>query len=58
MRSALSFETALVTLAAIDSLPKRPHCSSPPPPPPTYRDGRNDPCPCGSGMKFKRCHGR
>ena len=19
---------------------------------------RNDPCPCGSGMKFKRCHGR
>ena len=23
-----------------------------------YRDtGRNDPCPCGSGMKFKKCHG-
>lgn len=20
--------------------------------------GRNDPCPCGSGMKYKRCHGR
>jgi hypothetical protein len=20
--------------------------------------GRNDPCPCGSGAKFKRCHGR
>ena len=19
--------------------------------------GRNDPCPCGSGKKFKRCHG-
>jgi hypothetical protein len=19
--------------------------------------GRNDPCPCGSGQKFKRCHG-
>jgi len=19
---------------------------------------RNDPCPCGSGLKFKRCHGR
>jgi len=18
--------------------------------------GRNDPCPCGSGMKFKKCH--
>jgi preprotein translocase subunit SecA len=21
------------------------------------RTGRNDPCPCGSGQKFKRCHG-
>ncbi|MCJ8170121.1 SEC-C metal-binding domain-containing protein [Atopomonas sediminilitoris] len=20
--------------------------------------GRNDPCPCGSGSKFKKCHGR
>lgn len=19
--------------------------------------GRNDPCPCGSGLKYKRCHG-
>jgi preprotein translocase subunit SecA len=19
--------------------------------------GRNDPCPCGSGKKFKKCHG-
>jgi preprotein translocase subunit SecA len=19
---------------------------------------RNDPCPCGSGKKFKQCHGR
>lgn len=23
-----------------------------------YRVGRNDPCPCGSGKKFKQCHGR
>jgi preprotein translocase subunit SecA len=22
------------------------------------KTGRNDPCPCGSGMKFKKCHGR
>jgi uncharacterized protein len=22
------------------------------------RAGRNDPCPCGSGLKFKQCHGR
>lgn len=23
---------------------------------PFPRVGRNDPCPCGSGKKFKRCH--
>jgi preprotein translocase subunit SecA len=22
------------------------------------RVGRNDPCPCGSGQKFKHCHGK
>lgn len=30
------------------------------PPTPAQADrgrvGRNDPCPCGSGKKFKRCH--
>lgn len=35
--------------AASDS-PTTPHRSRP-------RVGRNDPCPCGSGLKFKRCHG-
>jgi uncharacterized protein YecA (UPF0149 family) len=24
-------------------------------PTPTVRVGRNDPCPCGSGRKFKKC---
>ncbi len=28
------------------------------PPAPTVKVGRNDPCPCGSGQKFKRCCGR
>jgi len=23
----------------------------------TPKTGRNDPCPCGSGKKFKKCHG-
>ena len=23
----------------------------------TMKVGRNDPCPCGSGKKFKKCHG-
>ncbi|MBK7082425.1 MAG: preprotein translocase subunit SecA [Betaproteobacteria bacterium] len=34
----------------------------PPPPAPFVRGGekvgRNDPCPCGSGKKYKQCHGR
>lgn len=25
---------------------------------PGEKIGRNDPCPCGSGKKFKNCHGR
>ncbi len=25
---------------------------------PAQPPGRNDPCPCGSGLKFKRCHGQ
>ena len=24
----------------------------------TPRVGRNDPCPCGSGKKYKQCHGK
>jgi hypothetical protein len=24
----------------------------------TQKVGRNDPCPCGSGKKYKKCHGR
>jgi hypothetical protein len=26
------------------------------PPPPAKRPGRNDPCWCGSGKKYKKCH--
>ncbi|HEV2202504.1 MAG TPA: SEC-C domain-containing protein [Bryobacteraceae bacterium] len=29
----------------------------PPEPAPAQKPGRNDPCPCGSGKKYKRCHG-
>ncbi len=25
---------------------------------PSRKIGRNDPCPCGSGKKYKKCHGR
>ena len=23
-----------------------------------HKVGRNDPCPCGSGLKYKKCHGK
>ncbi|HLH42287.1 MAG TPA: SEC-C metal-binding domain-containing protein [Bryobacteraceae bacterium] len=26
--------------------------------PPAPKAGRNDPCPCGSGKKYKKCHGK
>ena len=26
-------------------------------PPPIPKVGRNEPCPCGSGKKYKKCHG-
>jgi uncharacterized protein YecA (UPF0149 family) len=29
-----------------------------PEPPPAHKPGRNDPCPCGSGKKYKKCHGQ
>jgi hypothetical protein len=32
--------------------------SGPSPPPPAERPGRNDPCWCGSGRKYKYCHWR
>jgi len=25
---------------------------------PGLKVGRNDPCPCGSGKKYKHCHGK
>ncbi|MFT0211055.1 SEC-C metal-binding domain-containing protein [Pseudomonas sp. F1_0610] len=37
-----------------------PHCnhgSQAPIRNPLKNIGRNDPCPCGSGSKFKKCHG-
>ncbi len=23
-----------------------------------FKPGKNDPCPCGSGLKYKKCHGK
>jgi hypothetical protein len=38
--------------------PSAPPPVSPPIPPPVQRVPRNNPCPCGSGRKFKRCCGK
>ena len=43
--------------------PATPATPATPPPPrivtaPQPKVGRNDPCPCGSGKKYKHCHGR
>jgi preprotein translocase subunit SecA len=40
------------------NLEKREAAPRPPVPPVGQRVGRNDLCPCGSGKKFKHCHGK
>jgi SEC-C motif len=40
---------------------EEPKVPEPPPEmtaPPPSKPGRNDPCPCGSGKKYKKCHGK
>ncbi|SEK93596.1 protein translocase subunit secA [Colwellia chukchiensis] len=42
-----------------DEAPKEfKHASSDPEPAAMPRVGRNEPCPCGSGKKYKQCHGK
>ena len=44
-----------------DQLPGEDGIPLPPPPEPIKGDAkpkRNDPCPCGSGKKYKKCCGR
>lgn len=44
-------EKPALRVAAADAPPAPPETGKP-------RVGRNDPCPCGSGRKYKACHGR
>jgi len=54
-------ERAAERAAARGERPSSTH-EQPAPGEPTMRKepkvGRNDPCPCGSGLKYKKCHGR
>ncbi len=38
--------------------PAVPQAAAAPEPTGLHDVGRNDPCPCGSGLKYKKCHGR
>ncbi len=40
------------------AVPRRRPAAPVPEPQRVPKVGRNDPCPCGSGRKFKVCHGR
>jgi hypothetical protein len=42
---------------AVNPTGPAPEPLSPLPPGAASKVGRNDPCPCGSGQKFKKCHG-
>ncbi len=43
--------------AQVTSQPKTPEFAKPSASPSQKQVGRNDPCSCGSGKKYKRCHG-
>jgi len=50
---------AIETIPKVDQRETKPITSLEPPKPVTsfLNVGRNDPCPCGSGKKYKKCHG-
>ena len=50
--------TAPTETGEVESIPQAPAASSGRLEGPVPRVGRNDPCPCGSGKKFKQCHGK
>ncbi len=60
-REKLAFEHAVASgMAAVD--PEAAAEPEPEPPQtftrPQPKVGRNEPCPCGSGKKYKQCHGQ
>jgi preprotein translocase subunit SecA len=52
------YEEALATVAADDERQPAPAPAHAPFVRGGEKIGRNDPCPCGSGKKYKQCHGR
>ena len=56
METVFSFR--MPSLERIDFTSRVPPAGSLQVPKPSPKVGRNDPCPCGSGKKFKKCHGK
>lgn len=52
------FSFRIPSVECIDFTRRTPPAGSPQVLKPLPKVGRNDPCPCGSGKKFKKCHGR
>ena len=50
-------ETTVDPQAALNRMREEAQGAALPPPSAAPKIGRNDPCPCGSGKKFKKCHG-
>jgi hypothetical protein len=48
----------LAPVFATEDEPEEEKASETPPEAPPAKPGRNDPCPCGSGKKYKKCHGK
>ncbi len=61
-REKLAFQHAAASAMAEESLAEGVAPRQPEPPQTFTREqpkvGRNEPCPCGSGKKYKQCHGR
>ena len=62
-REKLAFEHAVASGMAATGADAEAQQPRQPEPPQTFtrpepKVGRNDPCPCGSGKKYKQCHGR
>ena len=53
-----TFSFRLPSIQCIDFVKERPPGSISSPPKKYAHTGRNDPCPCGSGKKYKKCCGR
>jgi len=62
-RGKLAFQHAAASAMAEEALAEGSAAPRQPEPPQTFtreqpKVGRNEPCPCGSGKKYKQCHGR